>query len=667
MLAFIYVSALTPVIADEYSAETDFFGDSPMVLTVSRMQKPLSESPASVTVIDREMIRNSGARELVDVFRMVPGFIVGFSAGHTPTVTYHGLGHQWQRQLQVLIDGRSVFIPSFGGVPWSNLPIMLQDIQRIEITRGPNAVTYGANAFIATINIITRHAAEDSGGMASYARDIDEGSFSEDIYVRYGNSHDDFDWRISAGRERDDGYDTLFDGKTLEKLNLRADFLSSPNTFWTLQTGLNQAAFGRGDGDPNDVFREEDTRNSFQSIKFEHIQDKVTTTALLTLTSQNVVDNFDTPPLNSYLDSQIDISPLSFTLLPPIVSNVNFDRKSERIDFELYQNRKITDQLSAVYGGSTRHDVVNSFYAFNDHEDHKVNTHRQFSSVEWKPREDFIADFGLMVEDTNFTDTETSARLSLIKAIDNHHIRLVSSSAKRNPILWELFGETQFIINLPPGLGPPLEGPVPLVFWRAMPDVIPETIYSNELGMLSELDDQQLTTDIKLFSYRISDHITETEINTAFDPITGLPQNYGTALNGGTTSVDGVEMSLNFSPRNQNYRLYGGLSRVKAKSFTHDFSNSFPDFSAFVGGNFDIDDHQQWSFNLYAVDDLVWTDTSLRSDDYFKLDSRYQYMLDRRKDIKFELIGYNLMQDYAEYKPPNLKEASVIVKISGRF
>ena len=108
--------------ANDYLAGNDFFGDSPIVLTVSRMHKPLADAPASVSVIDRQMIKNSGARQIADIFRMIPGFVVGYLDGHSPVVTYHGLGQRWHRQLQVLIDGRSVFIPSFGGVPWSNLP-----------------------------------------------------------------------------------------------------------------------------------------------------------------------------------------------------------------------------------------------------------------------------------------------------------------------------------------------------------------------------------------------------------------------------------------------------------------------------------------------------------------------------------------------------------------
>jgi hypothetical protein len=117
---------------DEATSAADFFEEQPLILTVSRISKPLLESPASVTVIDRQMIEAAGVRELADLFRLVPGLVVGYHSGHAPVVTYHGLGQECGRRMQVLIDGRSVFIPSFGGVPWSNLPLLIEDIQRVD-------------------------------------------------------------------------------------------------------------------------------------------------------------------------------------------------------------------------------------------------------------------------------------------------------------------------------------------------------------------------------------------------------------------------------------------------------------------------------------------------------------------------------------------------------
>ncbi|MDJ0834090.1 MAG: TonB-dependent receptor [Gammaproteobacteria bacterium] len=653
-------------VAMNYQAENDFFGDSPIVLTVSRMHKPLADAPASVTVIDREMIRNSGARQIADVFRLVPGFVVGYLNGNSPVVTYHGLGQRFHRQMQVLIDGRSVFIPSFGGVPWSNLPLLLEDIERIEVTRGPNAVTYGANAFLATINIITRHAAEDLGGKLVATGELDGDTDASDFYFRYGNQHQNLDWRISAGREKDDGFNDAYDSKVLEKLNFRTDFVSGQNQFWTVQAGVNNSVLGRGEGSETDQFRDEDATNSYQNIKWELIQDDVSTSVLLTHTRQDVDDSFQAQ-LNDTLADQLGIPAIS--ALPPFFLDISFDRVSERTDLELFQNRQLTEQTKLVYGASVRKDKVKSLYLFNDEDYHKVDTERLFSSLEWKSNNNLTVDLGLMLEDTNFTDQESSFRLSLIQKIDQHNLRFVTSTAKRNPILWEIIGNTQFSTVVPaiPAAPPPFDTPTAYTLVHTLTDgeVEPETIESMEIGLFSEYLDRQLTTDIKFFSYRITEQI---DLRKEQDILFGFPQDYYVAVNDDETRVDGIELGFNFSPRDKDYRLYGGASLPRVESFDDKFENSVPDYTAFVGGHVNLQPDHQLSASYYLVDEISWWDyPSEKIDTYQKLDLRYQYTIDRKNDINLELIGYNLIEDFAEYLEQRLQEKSILLRISGRF
>lgn len=650
--------------ANEYIAESDFFGESPIVLTVSRMNKPLAESPASVTVIDRQMIRNSGARQIADIFRLVPGFIVGYQSGNIPVVTYQGLGHQWHRQMQVLIDGRSVFIPSFGGVSWSNLPLLLEDIERVEVTRGPNAVTYGANAFLATINIITRHASEDVGGMLSYAHDLDSDRTAQDLYVRYGDQHDDLDWRISAGREKDDGYRNLNDSRLSEKLNIRTDFQTAYNQFWTVQAGINQSTLGRGSGSESNIIRDEEITNSYQNIKWELLQDQVNTTILFTHTRQTVKDNFESDPLNDFLATlNPALAPQLALITEDIITDINIDRTSDRTDFEAYQSRTLNKKITVVYGGSVRKDKVKSFYLFNDNQQHDVDTNRLFSSIEWKPLSGLIIDVGLMLEDTNFTGRETSYRLSVIKNLGPHNLRFVNSTARRNPILWELIGKTQFETDIPA----PIAMPITVVILRATGNVEPENIRSSEIGLFSEYLNRTLSSDIKLFSYKITDQITEEERTLSPDPLTGLDQTFEIFENKETTKVDGFEISFNFTPQHKNYRLYGGLSLTDVESARSGLQNSFPQQSAFISGHFDLSLKHQVSGALYAVDNISWVDEADDIDAYQRLDIRYQYIIDQDSDTRVELIGYNLLDDYFEYSNDHLQEELLLLRISGRF
>ena len=118
------------------------WSDPPLVLTPSRLPQRLDEAPNAMTVIDRAMIEASGARRLEEVLRLVPGFQVGHKYNNQPTVAYHGLSDEFARRVLVLVNGQRIFQYSGGGVDWNNLPIPLQDIERIEVIRGPSAAAY---------------------------------------------------------------------------------------------------------------------------------------------------------------------------------------------------------------------------------------------------------------------------------------------------------------------------------------------------------------------------------------------------------------------------------------------------------------------------------------------------------------------------------------------
>ena len=140
-------------------SERDFLTEIPRVISASRLPQAPADSPGAVTVIDREMIRASGARDVAELFRLVPGFAVGYASGGRPVVAYHGLSGQISQRMQVLLDGRSLYAPYlFGGIDWNTLPVNMDDIERIEVLRGSNSAAYGANAFLGVANIITRSA-----------------------------------------------------------------------------------------------------------------------------------------------------------------------------------------------------------------------------------------------------------------------------------------------------------------------------------------------------------------------------------------------------------------------------------------------------------------------------------------------------------------------------
>src|SRR4030065_1982345 len=99
--------------AAAYPSEQDYLQEFPIVLSASRLSQPISETPNAMTVIDRDMIMASGARNIADVFKLVPSLYVGYADGHTPIVSHRGIPDAYARRMQVLVDGRSIYLPIF--------------------------------------------------------------------------------------------------------------------------------------------------------------------------------------------------------------------------------------------------------------------------------------------------------------------------------------------------------------------------------------------------------------------------------------------------------------------------------------------------------------------------------------------------------------------------
>jgi len=135
------------------------------VTSVSKKQEKLSRTASAVFVITQDDIMTSGATNIPDLLRMVPGLDVAQINGSTWAVSARGFNDQFADKLLVLIDGRTVYSPLFSGVFWDGQNVPLDDIERIEVIRGPGATVWGANAVNGVINITTKKAADTPGGL----------------------------------------------------------------------------------------------------------------------------------------------------------------------------------------------------------------------------------------------------------------------------------------------------------------------------------------------------------------------------------------------------------------------------------------------------------------------------------------------------------------------
>ncbi|MBL8143965.1 MAG: TonB-dependent receptor [Acidobacteria bacterium] len=144
------------------------------VTTVARQPRRLSDSAAAVHVITRQDISRSGATSLPEVLRMVPGVHVARIDANRWAVSIRGFNHRHANKLLVLVDGRSIYTALFSGVVWEANDMRLDDIERIEVVRGPGATLWGANAVNGVINIITRSSSKTHGVDVSVATGSNE-------------------------------------------------------------------------------------------------------------------------------------------------------------------------------------------------------------------------------------------------------------------------------------------------------------------------------------------------------------------------------------------------------------------------------------------------------------------------------------------------------------
>jgi iron complex outermembrane receptor protein len=139
------------------------------VTSVSRKEQKLSQAASAIFVINRDDIRRSGATNIPDLLRMAPGVDVEQIDANAWAISIRGFNSRYSNKVLVLIDGRTVYSPIFSGVNWDQIGMPLEDIERIEVIRGPGGTVWGANAVNGVISIITKSSKDTKGGQLTAA------------------------------------------------------------------------------------------------------------------------------------------------------------------------------------------------------------------------------------------------------------------------------------------------------------------------------------------------------------------------------------------------------------------------------------------------------------------------------------------------------------------
>lgn len=197
------------------------------VTSAGRREQRLSETTAALFVVTREDVRRSGATTLAEALRLVPGMNVAQIGASEWAVSPRGFLDRFANKLLVLVDGRSVYTPLFSGVYWEVQDVLLADLERIEVIRGPGAALWGANAVNGVVNVVTRHSAATESGLLEAGAGTEERYFGAARYGRrLGGSGHGRVWAKYASRDdlADARGEDAFDAWTMARGGLRLDF-----------------------------------------------------------------------------------------------------------------------------------------------------------------------------------------------------------------------------------------------------------------------------------------------------------------------------------------------------------------------------------------------------------------------------------------------------------
>lgn len=206
------------------------------VTSVSKKAQPLSQAPSAIFVVTQEDIRRSGANSIPEVLRMVPGLHVARIDSQKYAITSRGFNGRFADDLLVLIDGRTVYSPLVAGTFWEVQDFPLEDIDRIEVIRGPGGTLWGANAVNGAIHIITKKAKDTQGALITAGGGTEERAFAT---LRYGGTIGNaLSYRLyGKGFERDStsGTDGNHDDWRMGRTGGRLDWEPSTQDSVTLQ------------------------------------------------------------------------------------------------------------------------------------------------------------------------------------------------------------------------------------------------------------------------------------------------------------------------------------------------------------------------------------------------------------------------------------------------
>lgn len=673
------ISGLTltlPSQATDYDAdEADYLSEVPILISATRLKQPLNDIPASVTILDSDLIEASGVTDLPALFRLIPGYLAYSVFGGQFGVSNRGIGTEFPGDLEIMVDGRSVYEPFFAAVEWSSLGIGVQDIAYIEAVRGSHTPVYGSNAFLGAINIITKNPLQTKGTQVSievgdlqthHATLRQQLSF-RNLEMRFG-----LNYRADAGFPAQTSVTTPFDQIDDDRVSLNGwvKGLYTPSINHTLefQLGLGEstlhlpypAPFGDVQG-----YNERRFTSDHQLLKWTHQIDENDEFSLQFYHNRLSLDEYrQLGPLSqteSIAPAQIPVlfpgrvdQPLAFDLR---------DTQSDRSDLELQRSKRLNENMRSVIGLGVRYDWLRSTFLLGRKDPIDETQYRLFGHLEWCLHPKWNINLGAMYESNNIAGEFFSPRVALnYKAAEQQSLHIAYSHSHRTPSIIEAnqIQATRFE-----------DGVLINAQFVSNAGIDESEVKEVEIGYRAQGIESQLKLDLRLF---------HTEARGVIGKFRGnYPDLDGRALFVGNTDSwrnQGLDLQLQWRPT--------PATRVSLQYAYSDFSGrrllqNQPESVGKMGQEIPrhntslIVQHQftpNWSASLigYALSSVEWRDGArLPTQERIDLRLAYRFRLSQRIEGNWELIAHNLLDDYVEYKAFNRFETRLFSRLSLHF
>jgi len=620
------------------------------VTSVSRKSESLARSAAAVYVITAEDIRRSGATSIPEALRMAPGLQVSRLSASAYSITARGFGGEFANKLLVLIDGRTVYTPLFSGTFWQNQDLLLEDIARIEVIRGPGAAMWGANAVNGVINIITKPAVDTQGTLTSVLVGSEEkftgqvrtgGPLGEKGHLRTWAKFVDRDGLDYPGDDVDSGFEASRGG-------FRADWELDCGQSLTLKGDVytNRGARAVQFPDPLappeptiDLGRRDDGGNLL--LRWEEVAEDGTATHLQTYYARtefqsNVVDE---------------------------------DRDTFDVDFQ--RRQWLGERHELVWGFGYRHsdsETVGSTTIFFDPASRTTDLFSGFIQDEYTWNENTRLTAGAKVEHNDYTDFEFQPNLRLLwSPSEQHTVWGAVSRAVRTParVYADVIFQQDLLPDTPPGFDT-------IVTLKGDEDFESEELLAWELGYRVR-PDERLSVDISVF-LNDYDKLYSLEFGDVNVIGAGLLEQELVADNLLEGTATGLELAAQYNPSDR-WQLHASYTftelDVDARSGStdpqpEDAELRVPQNQAQLRSYYDLSETTELDVALYYVDHL-----SLGVDSYVRGDVRLGWKPCDSTTVTVGVQGIGHDEDLefpsGEFGDYYLVETSAFVKVSIRF